>query len=119
MDVVNNNDTLLGFGNLLLGLAIIPSIAFLIVYMSTAKWWKAAIGRMYVLGQAGIVVVSLVVLLSLWFGADYPGRDWIRILGYGLHLIGQIVFFTTYLKERRDPESRLPKTRQDQASIDA
>lgn len=115
--MTNNNDLLLSFGDLLLGLALIPSISFLVVYLATAKWYRDPIGRMYVLGQGGIVLVSVVVLLSLWFGQDYPGRDWVRIFGYGVHLIGQVTFVLTYLRERRDPESRLPKTRGDERRL--
>jgi hypothetical protein len=113
-----NNPTLLAAGDIVLGLALIPELTFLAIYMTTAKWWKTAIGRMFVIAQVAIVLVSLVVLASLIFGQTYPGRDWIRLLGYSAHFAGQIVFLVTYLVERRTPASRhrIPKTRMDTRS---
>jgi hypothetical protein len=102
-----NNPTLLAAGDIVLGLALIPELTFLAIYMTTAKWWKTAIGRMFVIAQVAIV-----------FGQTYPGRDWIRLLGYSAHFAGQIVFLVTYLVERRTPASRhrIPKTRMDTRS---
>ncbi|MCU1617803.1 MAG: hypothetical protein JWO98_5343 [Frankiales bacterium] len=110
---MNNSDPLLSVGDFIFAVTVFPTIVFLLVYSVTAKWWRDPIGRMFVIAQSGIFVVSIVVLLSLVLGQDYPGRDWVRIVGYSLHLVGQVLFVTTYLRERRDPTGRLPKTRMD------
>lgn len=114
MDYVNS-PTLLAAGDIVLGLALAPAVLFLVVYMATAKWWKTPIGRMFVIAQGAIVLVSLVVLASLVLGTDYAGRDWVRLIGYSAHCIGQTIFVATYLSTRRAPAHRsaLPKTRMD------
>lgn len=117
MDYVNS-PTVLAVGDVVLGLALAPALLFLVVYMTTAKWWKTPIGRMFVIAQGAIVLVSLVVLASLVLGADYPGRDWVRLIGYSAHAVGQTVFLATYLATRRAPTHRtsIPKTRMDTRS---
>lgn len=116
MDYVNS-PIMLAAGDVMLAVALPPALLFLFVYMTTAKWWKTPIGRMFVIAQGAIVLVSLVVLASLVFGTDYPGRDWVRFIGYTFHAIGQTVFVVTYLHTRRHPEPQaapqLPKTRMD------
>jgi len=114
MDYVNS-PTVLAAGDLVLGLALIPELTFLVIYMTTAKWWKTAIGRMFVIAQLAIVLVSVVVLLSLILGTAYAGRDWVRLIGYSAHFAGQIVFLVTYLSTRRAPAAAhaIPKTRMD------
>lgn len=114
MDYVNS-PTVLAAGDVMLGLALAPAVVFLVVYMTTAKWYKTPIGRMFVIAQGAIVLVSVVVLASLIFGTTYPGRDWVRLVGYSAHFIGQLVFLATYLSTRRVPSTphTLPKTRMD------
>lgn len=117
MDYVNS-PIMLAAGDVMLGLALVPELTFLVIYMATAKWWRTPIGRMFVIAQGSLVLVSLVVLASLIFGPAYPARDWVRLLGYSAHFLGQTVFVLTYLQTRRIPHHReaapqLPKTRMD------
>lgn len=115
MDYVNS-PIVLAAGDIMLGVALVPAFLFLIVYMTTAKWWRTPIGRMFVIAQGAIVLVSLVVLASLIFGTTYPGRDWVRLIGYTAHAVGQTVFVWTYLVTRRAPRkeaTHLPQTRMD------
>lgn len=113
-----NSPTLLAAGDIVFGAALVPAVLFLIVYTVTAPWWRSAIGRMFVIAQAAIVLVSIVVLLSLVLGTTYPGRDIVRLAGYSLHFVGQLVFLVTYLNTRRAPatSATLPRTRMDTRS---
>lgn len=95
--------------DLFLGVSLLPTLAFLFTYILTAKGWsKDRIGWMFVLSQTGTALVSIIVVLSLTLGLSYPGREFVRSVGYILFCLGQSTLLYTYLIERRKPHSKLP-----------
>lgn len=103
-----NDEITLRIGDLIFAAALVPNIIFLAVYVFKAPWFRDPIGRMFVFAQASLIVVSVVVLASLIFGPDYPGRGAIRIAGYSMHFVAQWTVLFTYLRERAHPTGKLP-----------
>lgn len=99
------NDALLAIGDFIFSASALPAIAFLVYYAWPklgAHWWKTLVGRMFVLSQVSLILVSLVVILSLTLGQEYPGRAIFRIIGYSMHFIAQVAVLTTYYRVRHE-----------------
>lgn len=84
------NETLLTIGDWLL-LSSMPALALFVgFYFFASPWKKLLVGRSLMYFAASLFLISGIVLLSLFLGPDYPGRELVRIAGYGL------VSFTTW-----------------------
>ena len=64
---------------ILLGSA--PAIVLFVAYFSRSDWRSTRVGRALMYQALGMTLIVLVVLASLFFG-DYPGREYVRLVGY-------------------------------------
>lgn len=63
-------------------------------------FWYTGLGLVFFLMAFSFMLVSIVVFMSLFLGATYPGREIVRIVGYGTGLISMIFMAITYALER-------------------
>lgn len=108
IDALFRQGPAIAFGTVIYLVGILFGLAFTVMYGVTAPWWRSAIGRMFMVIGTAIVMAGVVVLLSLILGGDYPGRELVRVLGYGIFTLAMGFLFFTYLHERRKPSSPLP-----------
>jgi hypothetical protein len=113
MDVIDallRQGPLIAVGTVIYMVGILLGLAFTLMYAFTAPWWRSAIGRMFIVIGSAVVMAGVTVLLSLLLGADYPGREIVRMAGFGFFSAAMGFLFFTYLHERRKPpgSSRLP-----------
>lgn len=66
---------------------VIPANLYALFY-AFRPWYTTPQGRALMIKAAGNAILLDVIVASLWFGEDYPGRDVIRIVGFGLFTIG-------------------------------
>lgn len=69
---------------LLILIAAVPAIAFPFVYGFTAKWYKTPLGNAFMLNAASIGLIMGLVAFTVLHGPDYPGREYVRFVVYGL-----------------------------------
>lgn len=46
------------------------------------RWWRSAIGRMTAYTVTIYMVVGGLAAATVLFGADYPGRSWVRLAAW-------------------------------------
>jgi hypothetical protein len=95
-----------------LGLAM--GLAFTLLYLALAPWWRTAIGRMFVAIGLALVTAGVTVVIQIMTPnpANWEGRWILRMFGYGSFTLAMGFLLITYLHERRKPYSALP-TRKD------
>lgn len=101
---MNNPDHLLVIGDWILAAGFLPAAAFALGYGLTSPWRRSLLGVMFVLVGAALALTDAVVLASLIFGTDYPGRWLVRIIGYSVATAASYVLVVSWLIERRSPE---------------
>lgn len=104
------NEILLALGDYAL-LSSIPALALFVgFYYFGSPWKKLLVGRSLMYFAVSLLIISLVVLASLFFGPTYTGREWVRLSGYILVSVTTWRLFFTLRKiqkERpRDEDSR-------------
>lgn len=62
----------------------------MLFYYFGSPWRKLLVGRSLMYFAASLALITVIVLLSLFLGPDYVGREFVRIICYGL------VSFTTW-----------------------
>jgi ABC-type multidrug transport system fused ATPase/permease subunit len=98
---------------LLTVLAAFPAVALAITYALTAKWWINLLSRGFFLLTTCIATLMTLIVVTLFLGPDYPGRDAVRIFSY-LYLVGaQWYLFITYLITVRRLRDRLAEKQKD------
>ena len=94
-----------------------PAVFFVVSYMIRAPWWRSLIGVMFVLLAATIIGLVTIVSLTLFLGAEYPGRYYLRAIVYVLVAVTMYFLAFTYETERRSPTPALPQ-RKDRSMSD-
>lgn len=61
--------------------SFVSVLVLLALYVLGQPWWRSWFGRCAALILFTLALVMLRAMLTLWFGADYPGRDLILLLG--------------------------------------
>lgn len=87
--------------SILILLAAIPAIAFPIVYAATANWRTSSLGKSLMLQGASIGLVFCLVLFNVFYGTDYPGREYIRLGVWSLLAIMLWTLLLTYVNAVR------------------
>ena len=115
-NLIGNN-----IGDWILVLASFFMLLFSIHYTATAPFWylkirqhdgtvvkvRNALGRMFFFLGWSTVIFGGVVVLSLFLGTEYPGRVWVRLIGYSFYAAATASFFVTYIHERRSADPQL------------
>lgn len=77
-------------------LSSIPALGLFVgYYYFGSPWKKLLVGRSLMYFAVSLLLISLVVLASLFFGVAYPSREWVRLAGYvGVSITTWRLFFT-------------------------
>lgn len=94
----NTGDPVLtGIGDWLQAVGALPSLYFVLSYglvrplrRKYVPWWKDRVGTLIFMLGLALFAISVVVTLSLFLGIGYPGREIVRIVGYGMFAIATI-----------------------------
>lgn len=60
-----------------------PALLFVIYYAAFSPWRSTVVGRSLMYQSIGMVVVTGVVIASIWLG-EYEGRGVVRFIGYSI-----------------------------------
>jgi hypothetical protein len=99
-----NTDILLTLGDIAL-LTSIPALGLFVgYYYFGSPWKKLLVGRSLMYFAVSLLIISVIVLLSLFLGPDYPGREWVRLIGYvGVSITTWRLFFTLRHIQKNPP----------------
>lgn len=61
--------------------AFVASVALFLGYGLLQPWWKSTFGRCAALLLFSMALMLGRAVLTLWLGTDYPGRDWVLLVG--------------------------------------
>ena len=90
--------------------AILGSATFVLRY-AWSKWWKTAEGRAVMGLHAVLAYFGLLTTLRLIYGADYPGRNVLAILGVTGFVVAvwstTLLMFKAQRRTRRDRDDSL------------
>ncbi|MGH1563024.1 putative phage holin [Mumia sp. DW29H23] len=93
--------------NVLSLLIAVGAVAFVVMF-AREPWWRSWFGRSLMAMAGALVVFALVVVLTLWLGRHYPGREALRVTGYSL--VAVAIWSRVYVlwRVRRDDRKHLP-----------
>lgn len=90
-------------------LVVIAAVAvnvYPLLYL-TRRWWVTAAGRAVMVKAWGNLILIDMALAVLIFGADYPGRDVVRVVGMTVFTVGVwyllVVLLRTPKRQHHDP----------------
>lgn len=66
---------------------VVPATLFPVVY-ATRPWYRTMIGRALMTMSVGMALLVDISLLYRFFGDDYPGRDAVRLIVFGIIAAG-------------------------------
>lgn len=78
---------------------------FTLIYGTMFRWWNNEAGRVFFPAKVLMSLVMIQVTLSSLTKSDYPYRDWVRALLYGLGTLAifsmvYLLFFLIYQKHQ-------------------
>jgi hypothetical protein len=89
----------------------VPVFLFPAIYFVAAPWWESGTGRWLMLQSSSLASVMALVDAATFFGPDYPGRPYLRIVVYGLLFVafclGVVVLIANQVRGRRDRRALL------------
>lgn len=77
------SEALVTLGDLIAFHNLIPAILF-VAYYRTSPWRNNFVGRALMFLGVSLVITQVVLSASLFFGTDYFGREFVRIIGYAV-----------------------------------
>lgn len=91
---------------------------FTLIYLFRSPWWRNHVGRIYAVKSVVLSAVLNQIVLSIWWDADYPGRQAIRLAIYALGALVYVpMIWSLVLEQQRD--RRKPENESDDAPSDA
>lgn len=101
---------LLALGDWILAVGVIPTLIFVFEYGifrwvrrhtegKFVPWWRSSIGVMIFLLALGLLCVEANVVASLFLGAEYPGRELFRLVGYSISTVSAMTLLVVYARE--------------------
>lgn len=98
----------------LLALAGLVTV-FTLVYLFRSPWWRNRVGRIYAMKSVVLSAVLDQIVLSIWWDADYPGRQAIRFTIYALGALVYLpMIWSLVLEQQRD--RRKPEESEDEVA---
>lgn len=69
-------------------LALPAVILYPLIYGFTSPWWSSWIGRALLVKAVGVAILVSFSALFQFFGPNYWGRDYVRIVGMAFACVG-------------------------------
>jgi hypothetical protein len=90
---------------------VIPMLLIAILYLVRSRWWDNWTGRALMMFFCSLGLILLFVVLTLFTGADWPGRIWVRTAVYLTFPVSAwgVLFVLLYQQQRVESE-RASKT---------
>lgn len=101
-----NAETINDFATNIVLLGAIPALAFVLIYGLGSPWYRSALGVVMMLLGSSIVIVYGIVIGRRLFD-DYPGYQFVAIIGYSLLFLALVSLDVIVIIERRRPETSL------------
>lgn len=98
--------TVTGYGNWLLAVLAAAMWVFTIRYAFWSRWWTNRVGRVFLPEKVIMSTALTQVALSALTSSSYPGRDWARIVVYGLGALSLIVMTVLLVRIQRSDQPR-------------
>ncbi len=83
------------------------TLLYPLIYGTTTRWWKTWIGRALMVEAVAVFTLLSFSVLSQWFGPGYYGRDFVRISGMTVSLIGFWMVLFALIRVKAE-QRRLP-----------
>jgi hypothetical protein len=68
--------------------AILPPLIYIALLFARSRWTAERATRTIALAAVGTVGFLVQAAVTIYYGADYTGRPWVRLAVYGLLFIG-------------------------------
>lgn len=94
----------------LVAIAAVPANLFPLLYGLRSPWYVNALGRALLALAVGTALLIDLSLLRYVLGEDYPGRDQLRLVIYGLVTVGLWGQFLALLRAQRRRPPTAPAT---------
>ena len=76
---------------------------FTLIYLFRSPWWRNHVGRIYAVKSVVLSAVLNQIVLPIWWDADYPGRQVIRLAIYALGALVYLpMIWSLVLEQQRD-----------------
>lgn len=85
------------FTTFLIVLALAPVVIYAFLYGVTATWYRTVMGSGQFIDKASLAILLVLSSATAFLGPDWPGREFVRVLVYGLLVGGQWVALTAYI----------------------
>lgn len=106
---MSSRDFILGLGDYFVAYAAIPTAIFVLSYgvirpfrkihgARVEPWWRSVEGTMMFLLGLSLLAVQGIVVASLFLGVEYPGREWVRLFGYGMIAVSSTWMMIVYYR---------------------
>lgn len=93
------------FTTFLIVLALAPVVIYAFLYGLTATWYRTVMGSGMFIDKASLALLLVLSSVTSFLGPDWAGREFIRVLVYGLLVGGQwaalLAFIVTFRRVRR------------------
>lgn len=77
-------DIILTIGDFTVLSYLIPLGLFVGLYGFRSPWFQTELGVALMFQKIGFIGIILVIVLSVFLGAAYPGREWVRLVVYAI-----------------------------------
>lgn len=82
-------------------LLAIPATLIPVLYGLRSPWWRHLVGRALFAQSVGMALLVDISCLYALFGDNYPGRDWVRVIVFGLVTAGTFGILVALIQEQR------------------
>ena len=105
-------ETLLIIGDVILLTSFLALALFVGFYFAKSPWRTLLVGRSLMYFALSLMLVVFTVSLSLWLGANYPFREWVRLFSYSLVSVTTWRLFLTlrYIQKQQMNDEQVKST---------
>lgn len=75
-------------------------ITFTLLYSFRSPWWNHRLGRIYWAKCVALSLVLAQISLAIWWDLEYPGRQYVRFVIYGLGAVIYIPMLVSLVREQ-------------------
>lgn len=80
--------------------------AFTVLYVVRSPWERNEIGRIYATKSVVLSLVMVQITLSVWVSAEYPGRQWARLVIYAAGALVYVPMIVSLVRHQQEDRRR-------------